>query len=268
MPLIKGKDIVLFSDTGGYTQGQGYFRRIEYHALRKERLYPKQAEFIDAGYNCVIDKMGNAPKWSLVATTAGPQDGGSEIPVERWTWRKELIQRDIFTKPEVAKEARQFSGTGGTNPAEYRKLITDAVERGTQLPSSLALKAQAPQVWLELTAGTDAYELEYLVLQRTKNTTQSFAPRIVLNATSYIYTTRQLAIAENIPGAVEVVLPGGRTTIGGNLATNPEPAVAAGNTMWGWRSRDHEGEYDGPVRFCESTTWVYAAWSTYLYTPA
>ena len=270
MPTIKGKDVELFSETNSYTQGQGYSRRIEYHALVKSRLYPLQGQMVAAGYNCTIDKMGNAPKWSLVGVSAGAQDGKDEHPVERWTWRKVLIQRDIFTKPEVAKEAREFSGTGGdTNPAEYRKIITDAVERGSKWPPttgpSMTGKTQAANVYRELTAGGEGYELEYLVLTRTRQTTSDFAPRIVLNATSYIYTTAQLILQFIVPLEVQRVLPDGPAPIG--PGKNPIPTMTPDNAKWGWRTRDHEGNFEGNFRFSETQSWVFANWSTYLYIP-
>lgn len=263
-PLIKGKEITLYSDTNGFTQGQGYFRRVEYHALKKELLYTKQGQLIGAGYNCVIDKMGSSPKWSLVGTTAGPRDGQQESPVERWTWRKELVQRDIFTKPEVAKEAREFSGQGGTNPGTYRQKLVDAISNGSAFPTDMSGLINAPQVFLELAAGADAYELEYLVLTRTRKTTSNFAPRIVLDSTSVIYTTNELIEIELIPDEVARVLPGGPKPVGSS-GTNPSPTTTPGNAIWGWRTRDHEGDFEGNFRFAETTSWVFANWSMYLY---
>lgn len=259
--MIKGKDIALFSDTRSYTQGVGYSHRLEYHALIKTRLNPIMAQLVAQGYNCTVDKMGSSPKWSLVAVSAGPQDGSTESPVDRWSWRKELVQRSIWSKPDVAAIVRV--GTGGQIRTTIEEGISQKktwaqIETLTGITSLLpAQKTTLQKVYNELVASSESYELEYLVLTRTRATRIGYPQRLTLSATSKIYTTAQLTSTFSVPSDVSSILPDSSTQV----------SVDA-QSQWGWRLRDESGDREGFIRFAEQTSWVFASWSTFLYTPA
>lgn len=255
--IVKGQLVGPPIETFSFVPGQGYSKQVRREALGKPgkaALLALLPGYADSGFTCRVDSAG-AGKWALTATYGGTgsSDPNQERPTERWSWRKELIQRPIWSLPEVAKHIRSLAA-----PAEFKRALTQGVEDGKKfseitLPTG-ADSALAEKIYNELVAGADSYETETIVLQRSRQQATRVTTLLVLNASSKIYTKAQLVQAEQIPTEVAAVLPA-------------EPASVPLQSQWGWRRRDEEGDYEGPSKRVEQTTWAFAAWSTFLYTP-
>lgn len=203
-----------------------------------------------AGY--YVTTTGGAPYHDLfadkISTTA------SVNFIERWSVENEILEKSIWSRNSVMTEALEWANENGT-VAEYKKRIEDAANDGEALSSALfGLYPVAQKVHEELSRGVTSYETEYAVLTKELSLPTDSNTTIQLTNTRTIYTTTQLQSVENIPDSVMFSLP-------------DAPETAATQTMWGWRVRDQEAEVQLDTRVVLRSSWAFAQWSTFLYTP-
>lgn len=198
------------------------------------------------GFNVTTRRTG--PYAELAAEVA---DVNTVAIVERWSVTNEIIEKDLFTLPNAMVEASAFT----KGKAAYRNGITNAVDEGKTLPAAYAGFLFASTLYQELSRGVTGYEREYVVLSKERTFPINATQTLNLTSTRTIYTTNQLISVAQIPPAVQFSLP--------NPANGAEP-----QTMWGWRTRDQEAEIASDFTVTLRARWVFAQWSTFLYTPA
>ena len=253
--LVKGKTgPILSNERRVYRPGVGWETRRTYTALTKPAIYALARPLINAGWQVEFSHVG--PKWTCEAMKTGAEDGGAETPLTRWTYRKELLQRSIWTMPSVIEEAEAYATATG-NRADYKKTIEGAVSDGDELSLNSATYPVAHLVYFELCRGTDSYETDYIVLSRDRIVTPDYVSKLAVGTTRVVYTTSALIAssgpAYDCPADITAILPSAGS-----------PATVTGST-WGWRTRGNDGIYESYTRFTERSEWVFAPWSNFLY---
>jgi hypothetical protein len=222
-------------------------------------------QYQQQGYDVYTFRDG--PYSNLSAQRHWPSSSSPGV-VTRWSVATEILDKSIWSKPEVIAKMETFPQASG-GWAGYRKGIEDAVDQGLDEPT-WGTDPTAASVIIELRRGAEAYEFDYLVLSRT--VTFDFRNPIYgtlqLPSNRYIYTTDTLKTNESIPSEVLFVLPndtqGGLTHASYQSSANP----TGYHSLWGWRIRDQVAEITNRQTGSHTTSWVYARWSTFLYEPA
>lgn len=190
----------------------------------------------------------------LIATYSYDPDApvANEEATDRYEFDMEPVQVSIFNHPAVATEAAQLGDNG---PPEYKKVIEDAVAAG-EFPTTLPVGVYplAREVSTLLSRGVESYEIKRPVLSRVRTFSPNFSGRVVLSAIETVYTTAALVRDFAIPA-----------TVASQLPADP-PEVPAG-TVWAWKLRTDRSVYiPAQNRVEETRDWVFAAWSSLLYT--
>jgi len=207
-----------------------------------------------SGFRTHVYHNGNF--WTLEASLPTPvQEGGVEIPVDRWTIHTEFAQLDIFSHAAVQVEISNWVDVspGTRSPGLYKKYIEDAQKEGTALDSIISGFPFANLLYNELIRGAQSYEQKRPTLNRRRTISPTYATPIVIDAVEKFYSTAVLISAFAVP-----------TRIAAQLPSNP--ALKPDNTQWGWRIRQQTSEFTLALNKNEETTdWVFATWSTLLY---
>ena len=206
-------------------------------------------DYENDGWDAYVNHDG---PYSTLTATRTQSWSGSYPYITLWSLSTELVEKSLFTLPGAIGEATLFA----EGAASYKKQIEDAVSSHTTLDTfTFASHDWAQIIWEEMMRGVQAYEVEYTVLTRTINFDFKEPPgELKLKPTRYIYTKAQLEAIEGVPADVMFTLPD-------DPGSNPDQA------MWGWRIRDQSAEITNATTGQHTTSWVYAAWSTFLYTP-
>jgi len=245
MPTYKG---ALYVETKGwnYTQDSGLQHSIIARG-RQFEIESKRDALVGGGYDVAVNQ--GPAYWTL---NASRNYWWEESPyVERWTLTTEIIEKDLFSHPEVMAEMYAYSD----GAAKYKKRIEDAIANGDTITASPS--------WLikELSRGVEGYEHEYHVLSRTTTFDRlagdqlpsPFNMRLILSR--QILSSSQLAAEQNIPADVLFSLPADRGS-----STDDAKKV-----QWGWRVREQKAEIDTSTMGSFQMSWTYAAWSTFIY---
>ena len=204
----------------------------------------------DDGYDITISTGG--PYWDALAIRTKPYP--TSPFVERWTLTTEILDKDLFSHPDVAAQLYAYAD----GPAAYKKAIEDlASGASTTVPGDATVAS-----WLsrELSRGVQAYEHEYHILNRNVTFDRLYADSLVspwnmpLTLSSQILKSSTLSTQQSIPPDVMFELPGDSI---------PDPAR---RWQYGWRVREQKAEVDTSTTGAFSMSWTYAAWSTFLYT--
>ena len=136
----------------------------------------------------------------------------------------------------------------------------NGVNTGPLTPAESGLAARTNSTPLNiyklLLMGADSYEIERLVVTRTLSYSVQYwygAGGIVFDETPKVYSTSGLIAAESIPSYVAFQFPQTPTS-------KPE------NTEWAWKVRKDSSEISSNGKVEETRDWVFAPWSTLLYT--
>lgn len=255
MADYKGQPFVSIRDLK-FSQENGYSYSYRERGTPQEMEGRAQA-WANAGYDVVLS--GTGPYRDLQASRL--IGGGFYGFITRWSVRTETVEKPIWGLTAVKAEADAFTYTDADGktlkgPAQYKKGIEDALGAGKSLPAAYNGLTEAPYVLQELSRGAEAYEHDYTVIERTV----TFDPKKVFDTINFsesrlIYTTSQLFANENVPEGLLFSLP-------------PSDGASDVQAMWGWRVRDQEADIDLGVSRTHRKSWVYANWSTFLYTPA
>jgi len=203
-----------------------------------------------AGFNVTVDRGGPYDRLRV--------DKISEVAavsyIERFSVENEIIEKDIWHKPQLNDEAEDYGSR-----AQYRSFVEDAVEHGSKdelealLPVAIFPAAHA--AFDELSRGVSSYEQEYAILTMERSLPVGATITLQLTSTRLIYTTTQLSALLILPNTVKFTLP-------------DAPGAAQSQTIWGWRVRDQEAEISTDARVIMRSTWAFAQWSNFLYSPA
>lgn len=208
----------------------------------------------NAGHDVIVSSGG--PYWDLVARRN--RQYWEKPFVERWTLSTEILEKDLFSHPNIVAEMFNYP----LGPARYRKVVEEIVQDGGDGSSYPGPESQ----WLirELSRGVEAYEHEYHILSRTVTFDRLTADTLPspynmqLQLSRNVYSSSSLQANEQIPADVFFALPQDRSAA--EVAND-----ALLNLFWGWRIREQQAEIDTATTGMFRSSWVYAAWSTFLY---
>lgn len=207
------------------------------------------AESLLAAGARIRDESSNGVGRLVAIYSADPNDPSSEEAVDRYEFEMEPVQVSIFNHPAVALESDRYESA-----SKYKTDIEEAVSAGTTLTLDETEYPYAHEVFRLLSRGVESYELKRPVLSRVRTFSPSFSGRVVLSAIETVYTTSALVREFGLPASVANQLP-----------VDP-PEVPAG-TVWAWKLRGDRSTYvPAQNRVEETRDWVFAAWSTLLYT--
>lgn len=234
-----------------YLPDEGFFW-VYYMDGTPKDIYSEAATLTSIGYDVWTSRSG--PYVRLTARRNRSSAFGNQI--DRWTVSSEILEKDLFSMPEAITEMSAF--TAGR--AYYQRGIRNALKDESNLDTQFSAGTTpiAYKILEELRRGVEVFEHEYTILTRTRTFDRlnpfSLPENLQLNSNRTVYTTAQLQAVESIPPDVLFTLPT-------DPSTNPE------QTLWGWRIREQQAEITSSTTGVHRTSWVYAAWSTFLYTP-
>lgn len=212
---------------------------------------------LPSGGKCRIQQM-DGPIYRMGVSYGEVQGGGTvETPVDRWERVTEYIQEDLRNNPNVIAAA----GTAKT----LNKWVTDvkaALKANLTLQEFYATESDpTPTVADEqillyelYSRGTEAHELKRFVLRLRRTISVNFVGRSVADPIEKVYKTGRLISTFGIPTQVADTLPN-------------DPPTSPAHTAWAWKQRQDNSVFlPGLNKIEESKDWVFAAWSTFLYT--
>lgn len=185
-------------------------------------------------------------------TIGNLNDGGQETVSERWEIDSEIVEKSILFHPLAQ----------GMTPASKAAFVrwSQDPDRTAQVPASITADDTAAFFKLqeESLRGVESTSITTFILKRTRTMSANYAPVLRLKDVRDVYSSAKLKANEGIPNALYDTLPG-------VLAGNPLPA-APSSSAWSWLPRLQNRSYIGNGRVEEVSDWVFAAWSTNLYT--
>ena len=234
--------------------GQVY--EVEYYGGRNEIRLATTA-WMQGGAKVRIDESGPLSK-ALVLWSVNPSNAaGTEIPVDRYETRTDLLEVSLFSLPLVAAEAARYSVAfgSGVSAALYRSQIETAARSGDPLPFSGTLFPIAAKLYLKIARGEDSFRTTSVSLMRVRSYSAIYTGQRRLVAIPPIYRTSTLVQYESIPQAVV-----------GKLPADPLPQDTPAGGVWGWKVMDESSSYSPKEnKFEERTTWTFAAWDSDIY---
>lgn len=244
------KGPITISEEPEFIQGEGWaFNVVAVGGFNEISGLANQ--YINDGYEFSIDRGG---PWTVLRAKRQSFDAtDNQQVVDRYTFAKEQIEKEIWTLPGVQAEALTFGG----GMSAYRALLEDTAETLDGAEETILNSSQFDpypimrKILIELTRGATAYEDEYITLRRERVVGIKYTPKLSLEANSIIYTTGELISVFGIPNFPYITMP----------ATPTTPP----NSRWGWRSRKQEVQFIEGQKIQVIQDWVYAAWSTNIY---
>ncbi len=255
-PIIIGTPINLRTLSHNYRQGEGYTERREYEALDRDSAYSLASDLKKDGFDVQIEQQG--PKYVIIGTLAGVVDPVIQREV-RWEFRKELLEKSIWTLPKVISEIEQWTSAGKPRSA-YKQGIEEAINQGVDLGKEYDNFPVAKKIYMELSRGVENYETDYIVLSKiitiNVNTPAFDVFSISTTSAAVVYEHQYFLanIIKDAPSPIKNVLP-------------PKPQTQPPDTIWGWRERANncQIEYGQSSRYVQTIEWTLSFWSTFLY---
>lgn len=216
--------------------------------------------FARNGYRVRTSNSG--PVWEMQLRYGREVSQAVEVPIDTYGFDTEEAQVSIFAFPTAVEEANRDG-----NPANYRRLIEDAVKNGTPNPynNDLANFPFSQVLHIDLSRGIEAYPIRRLVLSRNRTYSIGYGirtgatetmKRVVLNASPVVYTTTALVRDFAIPKVIADQLP-----------PNPPAEQTPVGTQWAWYLRgDSSRVIPALAKVEEQRQWVFAAWTAPYYT--
>ena len=197
----------------------------------------------------VRDESANGVGRIIATYSFDPDNPTGEEAIDRYEFEMEPVQVSLFNHPAVALES-----DGYVTRAQYKTDIEEAVASGEALGLSETEYPLAHEVYRLLSRGVESYELKRPVLSRVRAFSPNFSGRVVLSAVETVYTTAALVREFAIPATVASQLPA-------------DPPEVPEGTVWAWKLRGDRSTYiPAQNRVEETRDWVFASWSTLLYT--
>jgi len=211
----------------------------------KAETIAKRLTFANGGFRTKISNRG--PLWQLDVwfANAAPPGQPNEVAVDTWGLERGRVQISIWSHPSASAAAVAYG-----NPADFRKIIEDAVKDGTTLAATaLNLNKPAEWLWRMLSRGAESYETKRPILRKMRTYSTAYTERIALFETEPVYITAALISTFSVPAEVQAQLPDNPTTVPYGCA-------------WGWLEQGGASETIPAIgKIQEARTWVFAAWS-------
>jgi hypothetical protein len=198
-----------------------------------------------------VSRRRAGPVYEAVVTWAGVNDGEVEPAVDKWGLRTEFAQEDIRGSPNIIA----LAGGDDALAAFWYRDNKEALKEGEEPEGNPDVDPGQMKLWRLMARGAEAYETKRHVLRRTRVIPVNHATPAEVNAVEVIYTTAQLVARYGVPQGFARKLP-------------PNPDITPEDTMWGWRERTNDSEFDWSTgKVMETYEWLFAPWSTVLYNP-
>lgn len=287
-PVVRvGQELVLDPQEG--------YRTREIWRGTKASLLALQTGFNAAGLrSTVIDEEGRP---SLQVDISQTTTGETEAPIEKWTFNKDYVQESLWSNKRIMDAIETYRALLQTTYSQtyvfsdvlssVRRACENAlkglranavysvieeglptgttgvdfieISKGPLTPAetlfSSYISATPLNIYKLLLLGADSYEIERLVVTRTRSYSIAYyrgGGGIVMDETPKVYSRASLIATEKIPSYVAAQLPA-------------VPANKPENTEWAWKVRQDRSEISSAGRVEETRDWVFAPWSTLLY---
>lgn len=241
-----------------YIRGQGWVITLEYRGLRAD-IEGIAGGLSVAGYDW--DITADPPLARLTATKYATNPQSSQDYYDRYTIRKETVEKSIWSLPAAQSEGSEYTGGFGAYRADIKEALEGEWDEGGaegHMISKFGAKAGSSypvawQLYLELARGAEAFEEEYIVLSRERVVSLDYASKLQLQppAARTLYTKAQLQAAFDVPEFTGIEW--------------PSEGDAVPQAAWRWRNRNYEVRFVESDRVQINQDWVWAAWSTNLY---
>jgi hypothetical protein len=174
---------------------------------------------------------------------------------ERYEVVTEFVEKDIFQIPAVAQEAREYNDSVDANGAEDDPYYREAAEQVATNKLTLTGINQWTyfnQVVRYLRDGVTGYELEYVVIKRSRRIPRGSGTVASIGDGLVYYTTAQLVLPEDVAFSVP-------------NSTSLTPISS--DYAWGWRRRPSQSVVEG-MYVEQSSEFILSQWSTLAYSPS
>ena len=256
--LTISRDVILYDETNGNG------REIEWTGRKEEIL--GQANVLTGARKRITN---NGAVYTLTATWQGTtmdQEPSAEVPIDKWSYSTEVLDKDLFSLPISVAAATAHAGS---NSSKFRVDLENYIKEPTTGPDSFGdstvlaapydsttVSAVAFKIVTELKRGGTHYEDERLIVRRQRSFNTRYPISTQLYGLSYIYSREELAYEFALPAFVYFSLP---STADMN---NDMPVEQA---LWGFRLRTQQSDVAG-TKVEQMFEWSLAAWSTFTYT--
>lgn len=247
---FKGRPISLVREEYRYDANTNAIQsEQEYHGTRRAAI----GEFVrqSGGVNNVTYQTEGAIGRVVVTTAIAD----SAEYTERYEVLTEFVEKDIFQIPAVALEAKLYDAavdaTGTEGDPYYREAAEQvaANKKGfTVNPTSYPLFQNVVRY---LRDGAAGYEVEYVVIRRSRRIPRGSAVVASIGDGLNIYSTAQLGLPSDVAFAVP----------------DSSALESVPDYLWGWRRRPSNSTVEGTF-LEQSSEFILAQWSTLAYTPA
>ncbi len=155
--------------------------------------------FVGSAFNLNFDVRTDHAKGAgqFVARRFEGGTSSNEDPtlMDRWGVSSEILEQSIFAHPDVYAESAAYS----KGPSSYKKQIEEAARSDTPLAVDVAALPKAPKVLQELTRGVESFEINSLIIERSRTLPLDHATRHKQRRTDLFYRSATLSVIENIP---------------------------------------------------------------------
>lgn len=200
------------------------------------------------GSKAKIEIQEDGATSQLGITFGNINDVGQEVVAERWEIDTEILEKDLKTSEEYQSLSIQAA-------QEFERWFQDKnSELDTTADGTDGGAVIMGKFLTEFLRGVESYQTETFILKRTRTMSADYATPFSLQKKKEFYTTSRLIDLESMPLDVAGMLPIG------------DPYAPPDQSAWGWLPRLRNRTFVGNGQVEETCDWVYAAWSTFLYT--
>lgn len=200
--------------------------------------------------NAITARTEDGEHKLIVSIPKGSIDGA--VP-ERYEIVSEFVEKEIWSSPAVIAEAAAFDAANtASGDRKYRKLAEDTAEENDPVSVQAATYPLFASVVRHLKNGVTGYEIEYLVMRRSRRIARGGSETASIGDGLFVYTTAQLLM----PSDIEFSVPDSSTL-----------TPSSADYFWGWRRRPSTSVIEG--FFVDQTSeFILSEWSTLHYTPS
>jgi hypothetical protein len=256
--LTISRDVILYDETNGNG------REIEWTGRKEEIM--GQANVLTGARKRITN---NGAVYTLTATWQGTtmdQEPSAELPIDKWSYSTEVLEKDLFSLPVVVAAAQAHAGS---NSSKFKVDMENYIKEPTTDPDSFGDSTALPSVWgtgvtvstiaskvaTELRRGATHYEDARLVVRRQRSFNTRYPIPTPLYSLTYIYSTAELSYQFALPSYVHFSLPD-------TDQINADYPVE--QAEWGFRLRTQQSDVVG-TKVEQMFEWSLAAWSTFTY---
>jgi hypothetical protein len=189
----------------------------------------------------------------LIQSPTSSKTSGVDDYVERYEVGVEFVEKDIFQVPAIAQEAREYDTMldqlGDVESPYYRQLAEDVATNKGNKPNA-SIYPLFEKVVRYLRDGVTGYELEYVVIRRSRKIPRGSSNVAAIGDGLLVYSTAQLGLPDDIAFSVP-----------DSSALTP----ISSDYIWGWRRRPSTSSVEG-MYIDQNSEFILSQWSSLFYT--